>query len=244
MLDQLQLDGARVLDLATGTGAVAIDAARRGAGVVGVDLTPELLEVAQRRATEAGVDIEWIHDDFDMFTARAENVAAFDVVASSFGIMFAPDPRATAAALAAVTAPGGTIAICAWAATGLFGTELTSELIALMPPAPPGVLDRPWSSFSGVTALFAGSPVTLVEHRRHSIDLDFDSIDDAIDQFERWSEPWQRIFAHFRELGTLDTARAALVGDFSRHLVPSSAGITLRGDYVVSLLRRNTSSDD
>jgi SAM-dependent methyltransferase len=240
VLDGIDLDGRRLLDVASGTGAVAIEAARRGAAVVGVDLTPELLAVARRRAANAGVDVdvEFVHDDFDHFT-RADDVAgAFDVVTSSFGVIFAPDPPATARSLVRVAAPGGTIAICAWATTGLFGTDRTATLAPLMPPAPPGALDRPWSSADGITALFAGTGAELVEHRAASIGLPFASIDDTLDQFERWSGPWQSIFAHFRAGGTTSVAHDALVEDFSRYLLPAASGVVLRADYVVSVLRR------
>ena len=251
VLRGLPLEGVRLLDLATGSGEVAIEAARRGAHVVGVDLTPELLDVARTRAAAAeidiAVDVEWVHDDFDLFVARPECAGAFDVVTSSFGVMFAPDSAATARAMAAVTAPGGTIAVCAWAATGLFGVQRSDELTALMPPLPPGALGRPWSSFSGVAGLFAGSPVTLIGQRRHPIGLEFASVEDAIDQLEQWSGPWQQLFAHFHENGTLDAARALLVVDFSQHMVPvaerPSTGVALRADYVVSVLRRHASSE-
>jgi SAM-dependent methyltransferase len=238
VLDGIDLDGRRLLDVATGTGAVAIEAARRGADVTGVDLTPELLAVARRRAADAGVDVKFVHDDFDHFTQADDVAGGFHVVTSSFGVIFAPDPPATASSLVRVAAPGGTIAVCAWATTGLFGTDRTAALTPLMPPAPPGALDRPWSSADGITALFAGTNAQLLEHRSASIGLRFDSIDDTLDQFERWSGPWQPIFAHFRASGTTSVAHDALVEDFSRYLLPAENGVALRADYVVSVLRR------
>ena len=80
-------DGQRLLDVATGTGNLAIPAALGGAHVTGLDLTPELLEVARARAAEAGVVVEWLEGD-------AEDLpfpdASFDRVTSAFGAMFAP----------------------------------------------------------------------------------------------------------------------------------------------------------
>lgn len=194
--------------------------------------------MARRRSIDAGVDIEFVHDDFDRFTTQAEVAEAFEVVASSFGVIFAPDPTATARALASVTAPGGTIAICAWASTGLFGVDRTAELAALMPPAPAGLFDRPWSDGTSIADMLAGTGVALVEQRCDSIGLVFESVEDTIDEFERWSGPWQTIFAHFRDTDTVDAARAALVEDFSRYLLSATSGIRLRADYVVSVLRK------
>src|SRR5262245_12172819 len=93
--------GQRVLDVACGTGNTALMARARGAVVTGIDLTPELLAVAERRATQEGFgDITWKVGD-------AENLpfadASFDVVVSSCGLMFAPDQEKVAAEVARVT---------------------------------------------------------------------------------------------------------------------------------------------
>ena len=80
--------GQRVLDVAAGTGNVAIRAAQAGASVVASDLTPESLEVGRREAERAGVTLEWVAADAE---ALPFPDASFDVVTSSFGVMFAPD---------------------------------------------------------------------------------------------------------------------------------------------------------
>jgi len=83
VLDGLSLDGAMLLDVGTGTGAVAIEAARRGARVTAVDLTDELVAIAPRRADDAGVDVDFVVADFDESTRRDAVAGSFDVVASS-----------------------------------------------------------------------------------------------------------------------------------------------------------------
>ena len=79
--------GVELLDVGTGSGGnVAIPAALRGARVVGLDVTPELLESARGHAAEAGVDVEWIEGDAQ---ALPFGDASFDRVVSTFGAMFA-----------------------------------------------------------------------------------------------------------------------------------------------------------
>lgn len=87
--------GERWLDVATGTGDVAIRAARAGAVVTGLDLAPRLLEQARAKSSE----VEWVEGDAQ---ALPFDAAAFDVVSSSFGIIFAPDQEAAARELARV----------------------------------------------------------------------------------------------------------------------------------------------
>jgi SAM-dependent methyltransferase len=101
----------RFLDLATGTGAVAMRAARAGAKVTGIDLAPRLIETARRRARAEGLSVR-----FDVGDAEALPYpdASFDAVSSAMGIIFAPDHEAIARELARVCRPGGTIAFSAW----------------------------------------------------------------------------------------------------------------------------------
>jgi ubiquinone/menaquinone biosynthesis C-methylase UbiE len=89
--------GERVLDAATGTGAVAILAAQRGADVVGMDLAPVLIETAQQRAAEEGATVRFEVGDAE---AMSYEDASFDVVTSTVGVMFAPDHAAVAGELA------------------------------------------------------------------------------------------------------------------------------------------------
>ena len=115
--------GDRVLDIAAGTGNAAIPAALAGAEVTASDLTPELLEIGQARATqiasgsasasgETGADsITWrVADD----EALPFDDAAFDVAMSCVGIMFAPFHEKSAAELLRVVRPGGRIGLVSW----------------------------------------------------------------------------------------------------------------------------------
>jgi SAM-dependent methyltransferase len=127
--------GHRVLDVACGTGVVAITAARLGARVTGLDLTPELVAHARENAGIAGVEVEWHEGDVEELPFGD---GAFDVVLSQFGHMFAPRPEVAATEMLRVLKPGGTIAFSTWPPELALG-----RLFALggryMPPPPPGV---------------------------------------------------------------------------------------------------------
>jgi len=103
--------GERLLDVATGTGEVALRAARAGATVSALDLAPALLERAQANAVAEGLAIAWTEGNAQELPYDAES---FDAVASSFGVIFAPDSELAAAELGRVCAPGGRLGITAW----------------------------------------------------------------------------------------------------------------------------------
>ena len=104
--------GDRVLDVACGTGNAAITAARRGARVTGLDITPDMLADARENAAIAGVDgIEWREGDAAALPFEDD---AFDVTLSCVGHMFAAPPDAAASELFRVTRSGGTVAFTSW----------------------------------------------------------------------------------------------------------------------------------
>jgi SAM-dependent methyltransferase len=149
----------RVLDVACGTGNAAIRAAEAGGEVVGVDLTPELFEAGREQAAEAGVELEWVEGD-------AEDLpfpdGSFDVVLSTFGVMFAPRHEVAAGELARVLRPGGRMGLTNWTADGVVGQMFRTMGSYL--PAPPPVASGPpvlWGSEQHVRHLFAGTGVEL-----------------------------------------------------------------------------------
>ena len=103
--------GMRVLDVACGTGGVALRAARAGADVVGVDISPDQLAKARQAAEAAGLHIRFDEGDCEELPYGD---AEFDAVASAFGAIFASDHERTAAELARVCRPGGRLALTAW----------------------------------------------------------------------------------------------------------------------------------
>lgn len=126
--------GDEVLDVGTGTGNVAVSAAREGGNVTGLDLTPELLQTARLNAAAAGQRIEWREGDAEALPFAD---ASFDVVTSQFGHMFAPRPEVAIREMLRVLRPGGRLAFSTWPPESLPG-RMFSFHARLLPP-PPGV---------------------------------------------------------------------------------------------------------
>jgi ubiquinone/menaquinone biosynthesis C-methylase UbiE len=126
--------GDRVLDVAAGTGNVAIRAAEAGAAVVASDLTPEHFDAGRREAAARGVELDWVEADAEALPFRD---GEFDVVTSALGAMFAPDHRAVAAELCRVCRPGGMIGMINFTPDGV-AADFFGVLGPYMPPPPPG----------------------------------------------------------------------------------------------------------
>lgn len=125
--------GDRYLDVACGTGRVCELAATAGATVVGIDLAPALIEVAKHRAEERGLHVDYSVGDAERLEVED---ASFDLVSSTFGLMFAPTQEAAASELARVTKPGGRIALANWTPEGRIG-QLFGIQASYAPVSPP-----------------------------------------------------------------------------------------------------------
>jgi SAM-dependent methyltransferase len=133
--------GQSVLDVACGTGVVAITAARAGAMVRALDLSPTLLERGRENTRIAGVEVDFVAGDAE---ALPYPDATFDVVLSQFGHMFAPRPEVAVAEMMRVLKPGGRVAFTTWPPdhfTGrmfaLLGKYMPPLLSGAPSPAPP-----------------------------------------------------------------------------------------------------------
>ena len=126
--------GEAVLDIGTGTGVLAITAARAGAQVTGLDLTPALLEVARENAHIARQTIDWTEGDAESLPYPD---ASFDVVFSQFGHIFAPRPQRVTAEMRRVLKPGGRVALATWPPEHFVG-RLFTLVGRHSPPPPPG----------------------------------------------------------------------------------------------------------
>lgn len=159
--------GRRVLDVAAGSGNVAIRAAETGAQVVASDLTPENFGAGRREARARGVELEWVEADAEALPfADGE----FDVVTSVFGAIFAPDHRAVADELLRVCRPGGTIGMANFTPEGLI-SDFFGALAPYMPPPPPEALPPPlWGSEEHVRKLFGDRVSSLELTRREYVE--------------------------------------------------------------------------
>lgn len=130
--------GQRVLDVGCGTGVAAITAARQGAKVSALDLSPVLIEHGRRHAALAQFEIDFREGDVE---ALPFDDGAFDVVLSQFGHMFAPRPDVAVAQMLRVLKPGGTIAFSTWPPEHFVGQMFA--LVGKYVPPPPGAAPPP-----------------------------------------------------------------------------------------------------
>ena len=196
-----------VLDVATGTGSAAIPAAATGARVTGLDLVPELLDVARARAADAGVEVDWVTGDAEDLPFADD---AFDVVTSTLGVQFAPRHEVVAAELVRVCRPGGRIVLANWTPEGYIG-RFFRTLAPYMPPAPEGVSPPPlWGDEGHVARLFAGMGVTL-DSTRTTVDFRHQSPAAFIDFMAADYGPLVMARAALTAQGRWDDLRADLI---------------------------------
>jgi ubiquinone/menaquinone biosynthesis C-methylase UbiE len=155
--------GQRVLDVAAGTGNVAIRAAQAGAHVVALDITPEQFEAGRAEAEACGVALEWVEGDAQSLPFDDDH---FDVVTSSFGAIFAPDHQQVADELLRVCRPGGTIGMASFPPVGL-AADIFGVVAPYMPPPPPEALSPLlWGTEEHVRGLFGDRIESLEMNER------------------------------------------------------------------------------
>jgi SAM-dependent methyltransferase len=151
--------GADLLDVATGTGNVALAAARAGASpVVGVDLTPELLEVGRAVAAREHLDVDFVVGDAEALAFEEDR---FDVVTSTFGVIFAPRASVAAGELARVLTPGGRLGLTTWSAESVAAGMATAIGRCVRRARSPLLTESPWAGEQGLHELFAPRGIEL-----------------------------------------------------------------------------------
>jgi ubiquinone/menaquinone biosynthesis C-methylase UbiE len=217
----------RVLDVACGSGNTTIPAARRAWGnTVGLDYVPELLERGRERAAAERLEIEFVEGD-------AENMpfegASFDVVVSSFGVMFAPDHQKAADELLRVCKPGGRIGLANWVPDSFVGEMFMTT--AKHAPPPPGVQPPPlWGTEDHLRELF-GDQVSNLTVERASVKMRFRSADHWLEVFRTYFGPIKVAFERVGEDGE-EALESDLRDLLERHNVAGDRAQVELSDYL------------
>lgn len=165
--------GERVVDIATGTGWTARNAARMGARVSAVDIAPSLIEAARALSAHCAPPIDFSHGDAE---ALPFDDGAFDAVVSTFGVMFAGDHAAAAREMARVCRPGGQLALAVWTPDGAVA-EFFSVIARHSDAPPPDPSPLAWGDPGHVRALLgAAFNLTFEEGWNHAYHADPDAI--------------------------------------------------------------------
>jgi|SRR5215203_2611314 len=189
--------GMKVLDVATGTGNLALPAAKAGADVTGIDIAPNLIEQAIANAAAQGLTAKFEVGDAEALPYEDN---AFDVVMTMFGAMFAPRPDVTAAELIRVTKPGGLIAMANWTPEAFTGQMFKTGAKHVPPPPgmPPPVL---WGSEEKVRERFAEGVSDLTMERQKILFTYPFGPAEVVEHFKTYFGPTNKAFANLDEAG-------------------------------------------
>ena len=186
--------GETVLDVAAGNGNVTLAAARRWCDVVSTDYVPSLLDRAAARASAEGLSIKFQQADAEALPF-ADNT--FDVVVSTFGVMFTPDQNRAAAELLRVCKPGGRIGLANWTPDGFIG-QVFKTLGKYLPP-PAGVKSPAlWGTREHLVRLFEFEPREIKTVTR-SFKFRYRSVEHFLDVFKTYYGPVLKAFAALDE---------------------------------------------
>jgi len=203
--------GSKVLDVAAGNGNVTLAAARRWCDVTSTDYVPHLLDRGRERATAERLNVQFREADAE---ALPFPDASFDVVVSTFGVMFTPDQDKAAAELMRVCKPGGKIGLANWTPQGFIG-QLFKTLGKHMPP-PAGVKSPAlWGTHPRLNEMFATGDI---DAQPRMFVFRYKSPQHWLDVFRTFYGPIHKAF------GALDAEKQvaltadliALTGEFNR----------------------------
>lgn len=221
----------RVLDVAAGNGNATLAAARHFASVTSTDYVPALLERGQERARAEGLEVTFE-------TADAEALpyadASFDVVLSTFGVMFAPDHDKSSAEILRVCRPGGRIGLASWTPQGFLGGLFRTVGKHVPPPA--GVRSPLlWGTPDHLQRLFANA--TSVAHATRTFAFRYRSPEHFVDVFRTFYGPVHKAFLALDANG-----QAALEADMIALLRASdrggAAGLVVPAEYLETVIVR------
>ena len=224
--------GADVLDVATGTGHVALVAARRFCRVTGLDYVPALVEQARARARAEGLDV-----DFEVGDAEAlpHLDASYDAVLSSIGVMFVADHQRAADEMVRVCRPGGVVGVASWTPEGFVGRML--RVAAGHRPPPPGAQPPVRWGSAGVVAAMLGDRVEDVEESVWTVRQRFRDAEHFADLFLEDYGPTRQV-ALALEPDAREAFRQDLVDLAAASNVADDGTLATEWDYLVVTARR------
>jgi SAM-dependent methyltransferase len=204
--------GQAVLDVAAGNGNASLAAARRHAVVMSTDYVQSLLDKGRARAQADELPMQFRLADAE---ALPFDNASFDIVLSSFGVMFTPDHRRAASEMLRVVRPGGRIALANWTPTGFIGRLFKVIGAHVSPPAgvqPPSM----WGTEPHIVELFGAQAAQIRCERRH-FNFRYRSAAHFIQVFRDLYGPTHKAFGALDAAGaaSLERAITALLDEFN-----------------------------
>ena len=223
--------GQRVLDVAAGNGNATLAAARRWCDVVSTDYVPALLERARARAGAEGLAVQFEQAD-------AENLqyedGAFDVVLSTFGVMFTPNQEQAAAEAARVCKPGGKIGLANWTPTSFIG-EVFKLIGRYIPPAPGMKSPALWGTEERLRELF-GSRIAALQAPRRNFMFRYRSPRHWLDTFRTYYGPMHKAFAAL-DAGKQESLAEDLLGLAQRFNSATDGSMVAPSEYLEAVIR-------
>ncbi|MBT2905184.1 class I SAM-dependent methyltransferase [Streptomyces sp. McG8] len=225
--------GQRVLDVATATGNAAIAAAQAGCAVSAVDLDPGMIEAARQRAETHHLDVHFQVADAQQLPFATDT---FDVVLSTYGVMFAPDHRRAATELHRVCRPGGRIVLANWTPHTLIARVF--DTIAHHAPDTPDITAaaQAWGTTHGLRTLF-GPDIGVTTSPCHC-HIHYASCSQWAEIFTNNFGPAARV-AHTRPQA-LRPLCDALLELFHEYNQSDDTGARIRHDYLQALITKSS----
>jgi ubiquinone/menaquinone biosynthesis C-methylase UbiE len=224
--------GERVLDVAAGNGNASLAAARRYCAVVASDYVPELLERARERAAAERLPLELREADAEALPFAD---GSFDVVMSTFGVMFTADHERAAAEMLRVCRSGGRIGMANWTPDGFIG-QLFRTIGAYVPPPAGARSPAAWGLRERISELFYAHSISIETARRH-FTFRYRSAQHWIEVFRTYYGPVLKAFAALDPAGqaALERDLAALIATFNRS---GDTTMVVPSEYLEIVIRR------
>lgn len=220
------LSGQSVLDVAAGNGNVTLAAARRGGEVTSTDYVPALLERGRARAAAEGLNITMQEADAEALPFAD---ASFDVVVSTFGVMFTPNQEKAASELIRVCKPGGKIGLANWTPEGFIG-QVFKTIGKHMPPPAGAKSPALWGTRARITEMF-GVKAAAISIALRQFNFRYRSAEHLLEVFKTYYGPVLKTFAALPEAGqaSLHADLLALVETLNR---AGDAGLVIPSEYL------------